>query len=657
KEIGRERERKEARDRGEEVMDEDQDPAPEITRAHFEEAMKFARRSVSNNDIRKYEMFAQNFQQRLEFGGSLTEGASSPENEDEFALTPIGSEPSITIDGKRRREELLDGVEENDHVIAKRPKSMPENVIIEIPEDDHQQKQRFASTRKHINRIRKRVSTYAKNVRDKPFEMVGAAFGGVAGFCLNLGLGSLLYRQVESAQREGLVSGGEGGPGFYPVLASQVDSSKEVIGKLTASCEEFSAKASAMEVQVADHAKQQKHFAERESELVTHKDMLEQKVVELEGDQHRYKRIIDRWLDTPNVPIPTIYPYPLPFAPQPQFVHTYAQIPMGFVGSSVFAPMSATVGHPAPGFGQGISVPAGLATPMPTTSTTQSMVSSPAFMYPSPAPSSADGFVPMIGGATAPPPPPPPPPPPAPPRGPPPPPPNPASPSAQPPAEMANVFAQIRSQQLRLRPAADRRIPPRRKEGIRTKESGTRMTPSAAQQSSVVKSISAPDNTPPFPRESDQSVKSSSDTLHSNSSSKSSTPTLDSLLSLHHTAGDGGCQPSTPILSESIGVPIESGADFQRMTPTPSSSEDLEMGMGGGDVGGGGGAGTVPPDQQDLNAPMVDRQAETVQPVEDLDETWGQVLQRIRAAANPSPSPAGSVRSDWSRPETPGRTG
>jgi len=40
-------------------MEEEVDPVPEITRAHFEEAMKFARRSVSDNDIRKYEMFAQ----------------------------------------------------------------------------------------------------------------------------------------------------------------------------------------------------------------------------------------------------------------------------------------------------------------------------------------------------------------------------------------------------------------------------------------------------------------------------------------------------------------------------------------------------------------------------------------------------------------------
>lgn len=48
-------------------MDEE-DPVPEITRAHFEEAMKFARRSVSDNDIRKYEMFAQTLQQSRGFG-------------------------------------------------------------------------------------------------------------------------------------------------------------------------------------------------------------------------------------------------------------------------------------------------------------------------------------------------------------------------------------------------------------------------------------------------------------------------------------------------------------------------------------------------------------------------------------------------------------
>ena len=34
------------------------DPVPEITKSHFLEAMKYARRSVSDGDIRKYEMFA-----------------------------------------------------------------------------------------------------------------------------------------------------------------------------------------------------------------------------------------------------------------------------------------------------------------------------------------------------------------------------------------------------------------------------------------------------------------------------------------------------------------------------------------------------------------------------------------------------------------------
>ncbi|KAG0086634.1 AAA ATPase cdc48 [Podila epicladia] len=59
--IRRERERKERGD--DEAMDEDDDDlVPEITRAHFEEAMKFARRSVQDSDIRRYEMFAQNLQ-------------------------------------------------------------------------------------------------------------------------------------------------------------------------------------------------------------------------------------------------------------------------------------------------------------------------------------------------------------------------------------------------------------------------------------------------------------------------------------------------------------------------------------------------------------------------------------------------------------------
>ncbi|KAJ1891387.1 AAA ATPase cdc48, partial [Kickxella alabastrina] len=59
------------------------DLVPEITVAHFEEAMRYARRSVSDNDIRRYEMFAQNMQQSRGFGafkfpkGGVAESSSN----------------------------------------------------------------------------------------------------------------------------------------------------------------------------------------------------------------------------------------------------------------------------------------------------------------------------------------------------------------------------------------------------------------------------------------------------------------------------------------------------------------------------------------------------------------------------------------------------
>uniref|UniRef100_A0A8C2C8Q0 Transitional endoplasmic reticulum ATPase n=1 Tax=Cyprinus carpio TaxID=7962 RepID=A0A8C2C8Q0_CYPCA len=56
------------RQRQENSSDDDYDPVPEIRKDHFEEAMRFARRSVSDNDIRKYEMFAQTLQQSRGFG-------------------------------------------------------------------------------------------------------------------------------------------------------------------------------------------------------------------------------------------------------------------------------------------------------------------------------------------------------------------------------------------------------------------------------------------------------------------------------------------------------------------------------------------------------------------------------------------------------------
>ncbi|CAF3288172.1 unnamed protein product [Rotaria socialis] len=69
KDINREKDR--IRD-GQAAMDADEpDLVPEIRRDHFEEAMKFARRSVSDNDIRKYEMFAQTLQQSRGFGSQF----------------------------------------------------------------------------------------------------------------------------------------------------------------------------------------------------------------------------------------------------------------------------------------------------------------------------------------------------------------------------------------------------------------------------------------------------------------------------------------------------------------------------------------------------------------------------------------------------------
>jgi len=75
--IKRNRERKEkeetAGDDADAVMEDEEfeDPVPEITVAHFEEAMKFARRSVSDQDIQRYKMFAQNLQQSRGFGNNF----------------------------------------------------------------------------------------------------------------------------------------------------------------------------------------------------------------------------------------------------------------------------------------------------------------------------------------------------------------------------------------------------------------------------------------------------------------------------------------------------------------------------------------------------------------------------------------------------------
>eukprot|EP01026_Neomeris_dumetosa_P008537 TRINITY_DN1273_c1_g1_i2.p1 TRINITY_DN1273_c1_g1~~TRINITY_DN1273_c1_g1_i2.p1 ORF type:complete len:863 (-),score=173.49 TRINITY_DN1273_c1_g1_i2:236-2509(-) len=77
KEIEKQRAREAS---GPDAMEEDDeiDLVPCITRAHFEEAMKYARRSVSDADIRRYQAFAQTLQQSRGFGSEFRFGSAQP---------------------------------------------------------------------------------------------------------------------------------------------------------------------------------------------------------------------------------------------------------------------------------------------------------------------------------------------------------------------------------------------------------------------------------------------------------------------------------------------------------------------------------------------------------------------------------------------------
>lgn len=79
-----------------EAMEEDvEDEVAEIKAAHFEESMKYARRSVSDADIRKYQAFAQTLQQSRGFGSEFrfadntTSGATAS---DPFATAAAGAD-------------------------------------------------------------------------------------------------------------------------------------------------------------------------------------------------------------------------------------------------------------------------------------------------------------------------------------------------------------------------------------------------------------------------------------------------------------------------------------------------------------------------------------------------------------------------------------
>jgi transitional endoplasmic reticulum ATPase len=93
--IDRQKEREAA---GEDVKmdDEDEDvedPVPELTRAHFEEAMKSARRSVTDVEIRRYEAFAQSLKNTG--GGSFFRFPSAGEIPENDTFGEAGNDDSL----------------------------------------------------------------------------------------------------------------------------------------------------------------------------------------------------------------------------------------------------------------------------------------------------------------------------------------------------------------------------------------------------------------------------------------------------------------------------------------------------------------------------------------------------------------------------------
>lgn len=70
-----------------------EDPVPELTRAHFEEAMKSARRSVSDVEIRRYEAFAQSL--KNSGGSSFFRFPSSGEVQENDTFGEAGNDDSL----------------------------------------------------------------------------------------------------------------------------------------------------------------------------------------------------------------------------------------------------------------------------------------------------------------------------------------------------------------------------------------------------------------------------------------------------------------------------------------------------------------------------------------------------------------------------------
>ncbi|RZC81064.1 hypothetical protein C5167_043645 [Papaver somniferum] len=81
-----------------EAMEEDgvENEVHQITASHFEESMKYARRSVSHGDIRKYQAFSQTLQQSRGFGGDFrfanTSSSGGTTAAEPFAAAPPAEE-------------------------------------------------------------------------------------------------------------------------------------------------------------------------------------------------------------------------------------------------------------------------------------------------------------------------------------------------------------------------------------------------------------------------------------------------------------------------------------------------------------------------------------------------------------------------------------
>ena len=82
------------------VEEESENEVAEIKAAHFEESLKFARRSVSDADILKYQAFAQNLQQSRGFGSDFkfSEAGRTPHDSNLFASSADGIEDADLYD-------------------------------------------------------------------------------------------------------------------------------------------------------------------------------------------------------------------------------------------------------------------------------------------------------------------------------------------------------------------------------------------------------------------------------------------------------------------------------------------------------------------------------------------------------------------------------